>query len=217
MSENINSQYDFFKKVNLDTDGNIGVSLIGGITTEDIHGYYALLSNFYFTGGLATTKEIQIADVNDWCDVEITIDAEGTFDKRPTAMKEAQAIGISGDGSTGSPILFNLEGLTTDSFCSFRASMSFEPDEDEGQLESRLLFTRHSGTTPSTDFAIEEVSLNMQNGAGVDYPTEPSLTFFVGDTIDTNGVGDAGSFKFQVKSTVPGTISMRALTLYINK
>ena len=30
MSEGINNQYDFFKKVNLDDDGNIGVSLIGG-------------------------------------------------------------------------------------------------------------------------------------------------------------------------------------------
>ena len=30
MSENINSQYDFFKKVNLDTDGNLMVSVIGG-------------------------------------------------------------------------------------------------------------------------------------------------------------------------------------------
>ena len=29
MSENINSQYDFFKKVNLDTDGNIGVAIDG--------------------------------------------------------------------------------------------------------------------------------------------------------------------------------------------
>jgi hypothetical protein len=30
MSEGINNQYDFFKKVNLDDEGNIGVSLIGG-------------------------------------------------------------------------------------------------------------------------------------------------------------------------------------------
>ena len=30
MSEGINNKFDFFKKVNLDEDGNIGVSLIGG-------------------------------------------------------------------------------------------------------------------------------------------------------------------------------------------
>ena len=30
MSEGINNQYDFFKKVNLDEEGNLGVSLIGG-------------------------------------------------------------------------------------------------------------------------------------------------------------------------------------------
>ena len=216
MSVGINSQYDFFKKVNLDEDGNLGVSIIGGDTSDSVQGYYGLLSPFYFDG-VATTKEIPLEGIDDWCDVEIVIDAQGTFDKRPTAMKDAQATGISGDGSVGSPIVFDLEGLTTDSFCSFRASMSFDPDEDEGQLETRLLFSRHSGTTPSTDFSIEEVSLNMQNGADIDYPTEPNLTFFVGDTIDTNAAGDAGSFKFQVRSTVPGTISMRALTLYINK
>ena len=216
MSVGINSQYDFFKKVNLDEEGNLGVSIVGGDTSASVQGYYGLLSPFYFDG-VATEKELALADIDTWCDVEITIDSQGTFDKRPTSMVEAQPTGITGDGSTGSPIVFDLEGLTTDSFCSFRASMSFDPDEDEGQLETRLLFTRHSGTTPSTDFSIEEVSLNMQNGADLDYPTEPNLTFFVGDTIDTNAAGDAGSFKFQVKSTVPGTISMRALTLYINK
>lgn len=30
MSENINNQYDFFKLVNLDADGNIGVTIVGG-------------------------------------------------------------------------------------------------------------------------------------------------------------------------------------------
>jgi len=34
MSENINSQFDFFKKVNLDEDGNIGVSLIGDSSSQ---------------------------------------------------------------------------------------------------------------------------------------------------------------------------------------
>ena len=57
MSEGINTQYDFFKEVNLDENGNIGVSVIGGITTEDVHGYYGLLSDFYF-GGSATETVI---------------------------------------------------------------------------------------------------------------------------------------------------------------
>lgn len=216
MSEGINTQYDFFKEVNLDENGNIGVSVIGGITTEDVHGYYGLLSDFYF-GGSATETVISESDVNTWVDVELSINTNGLFDNRPTVMKEAQSIGHENDGSNGNPVIFKLEGLDIKSFANFRASMSFEPEEDEGQLESRLLFNRHTGTSPSEDFSIEEVSLSMQNGADKDYITEPMLSFFVGDTIDTNGVGDAGKCRFQIKSNVTGIIKLRALTWYINK
>ena len=213
----IDNQYDFFKEVRLDENGALLVALDATATANALQGYYALLSNYYFTGGIATEKAIPEGDVDQWCDVELTIDPQGVFDYRPTSMKLAQANGHTGTGATGSPLIFDLEGLTIESFCNFRASMVFTPEEDEGQLETRLLFNRHTGTTPGSDFSIEEVSLNMANGADLDYPTEPTLTFFVGDTIDTNAAGDAGKVRFQVKSTVPGVISMRALTLYINK
>lgn len=95
--------------------------------------------------------------------------------------------------------------------------MTFEPDEDEGELDVRLLFNRHSGTTPSDDFEIADVALTMSQGADVEYPAEPMLSFFVGDTIDTNGPGDAGRCRFQIRSTVAGTVRMRALTWYITK
>jgi len=179
-------------------------------------GYYGMLSSFYF-GGSATETVIDLADVNQWVDVELTTDSNGLFDTRPLAMKEVQSVGHDGDGSNGNPIVFKLEGLDTNSFANFRASMAFEPDEDEGQLESRLLFNRHSGTSPSDDFAIEEVSLSMQNGADKDYLSEPMLSFFIGDTIDTNATGDAGKCRFQIKSNVAGTLKLRALTWYINK
>lgn len=189
--------------------------LFGGVS-ESVQGYYGMLSSFYFGGG-ATETEITIAEVNTWVDVELTVDAAGLFDNRPSAMKTAQTVGHSGDGSTGSPVVFNLEGLDIQAFANFRASLSFEPAEDEGQFESRLLFNRHSGTTPITDFSIEEVSLSMQNGADIDYVSEPMLSFFIGDTIDTNGAGDAGKCRFQIKSNVEGTLKLRALTWYINK
>jgi hypothetical protein len=189
--------------------------LFGGVS-ESVQGYYGMLSSFYFGGG-ATETEITIAEVNTWVDVELTVDAAGLFDNRPSAMKTAQTVGHSGDGSTASPVVFNLEGLDIQAFANFRASLSFEPAEDEGQFESRLLFNRHSGTTPITDFSIEEVSLSMQNGADIDYVSEPMLSFFIGDTIDTNGAGDAGKCRFQIKSNVEGTLKLRALTWYINK
>jgi len=192
---------------------------LGGIATgvsDVVQGYYGMLSSFYFGGG-ATETEVTVNDVNNWVDVELTVDANGLFDNRPSEMQKVQPLGHSGTGASGDPVIFNLEGLSMKAFANFRASLSFEPAEDEGQFESRLLFNRHSGTSPSDDFSIEEVSLSMQNGADIDYVSEPMLSFFVGDTIDTNGAGDAGKCRFQIKSNVEGTLKLRALTWYINK
>jgi len=189
--------------------------IIDGATVRT-QGYYGLLTNFYFDGGLATETSIDETNVNQWIDINFDIDALGTFDNRPLPMQEAQAIGHTGSGTNVDPIIFKLDGLTQHSSCNFRASMSFEPEIDEGQLETRLLFNRHSGTTPATDFSIEEVSLTMSQGADIEYAAEPLLTFFVGDTIDTNAVNDAGQCRFQIKSSVEGLIRLRALTWYIN-
>lgn len=190
-------------------------SIIDG-ATERTQGYYGLLTNFYFDGGVPTETSVDETNVNTWIDVNFDIDALGTFDNRPLPMQEAKAIGHTGTGTTLDPIIFQLDGLTQHSSANFRASMSFEPEIDEGQLETRLLFNRHSGTTPSTDFSIEEVSLTMSQGADIEYAAEPLLTFFVGDTIDTNGVDDAGKCRFQIKSSVEGLVRLRALTWYVN-
>lgn len=180
-----------------------------------IQGYYGLLTNFYFTGGVPTVTEITEEDVDQWLDINFTTDALGQFDNRIDAMKVANPAGHSGAGTQADPIILSLEGLTQHSTANFRASMTFEPDVDESQLETRLLFNRHSGTTPSEDFSIAEVTLGMTQGADIEYDAEPMLSFFVGDTIDTNGAGDAGRCRFQVRSTVEGTLRMRALTWYI--
>ena len=194
-----------------------GISAVGVTSTEvksDIQGYYSLLSGFYF-GGVATEKIISTAEANTWLDVDLTVDALGTFDYRTSDMKAAQAVGHSGTGASGSPIVFLLEGLTETSTASVRAAMSFDPDEDGGRFESKLLFTRHSGTSPSTDFAIEASGLAVESGADVDYSYTPNTQFFIGDTIDTNGVGDAGTVRLQVKTDVAGTLSMREICLFI--
>ena len=182
---------------------------------DDVQGHYGLLTNFYFTGGIPTVTEIEEEDVDQWLDINFDIDAGGNFDFRPNAMKTAQINGHTGTGTQADPILFSLEGLTQSSSVNFRASLTFEPDVDESQFETRLLFNRHSGTTPSDDFAIAEVTLGMGQGADVEYDAEPMLSFFVGDTIDTNGTGDAGKCRFQIRSSVEGTLRMRALTWYI--
>jgi len=183
----------------------------------NVQGYYGLLSGFYFTSGIATETVIGDDDTNTWTDIILDIHTDGTFDNRPVIMQDATSVGHTGTGLVNSPIIFTLEGLSTTAFASFRSSLSFEPDIDEGQLESRILFTRHTGATPNTDFSIEEVTLGMNSGADIEYTAEPALSFFIGDTIDTNGVNDSGTFKFQIKSDVPGILHTRALTLYIHK
>ena len=195
---------------------------VAGLQTGDlvlardyIQGYYGLLTNFYFTGAVPTVTEIETEQVDQWIDINFTTDALGLFDYRPDAMKLANAVGHTGSGTQVDPIVFSLEGLSIRAHANFRASLTFEPDVDESQLETRLIFNRHSGTTPNDQFPIADVSLIMSQGADIEYDAEPMLSFFVGDTIDTNAPGDAGSCTFQVRSSVEGTLRMRALTWYI--
>ena len=181
---------------------------------ESLQGYYSLLSGFYF-GGVATERVITTAEADTWIDIELTIDPSGTFEHRPTDMITAQAVGHTGTGANGSRIAFLLEGLTQSSTASVRAAMTFDPDEDGGRFESKILFTRHSGASPSIDFAIEANSLIMESGADTAYAYTPNTQFFVGDTINTYGVGDAGTVRLQVKTDVAGTLQMREIALFI--
>jgi hypothetical protein len=180
-----------------------------------VQGHYALLSNFYFDGGLATETVIEEGDTNQWLDLVMVIDPEGTFDYRPDTMVNAQPIGHSGTGAEGDPICFKLEGLTQSSSANLRSVFSFDPDEDNSRLEIRLLFTRHSGTTPNTPFAIEESSILMETGADEEYAATPNTQFFIGDTIDTNGPGDAGQVQVQIRVDTSGTLSVKEMVLFI--
>ena len=112
-------------------------------------------------------------------------------------------------------ITFKLDGLETTAFITFEGAFVFEPFEDEGQLEARLLFQRRAGATPSEDFEKATLAGSMTQGSSRDYVMQPILTFFVGDTIDTEGAL-AGTYRFQIKSSVPGLLKMRQLTAYIN-
>lgn len=180
-----------------------------------VQGHYALLSNFYFDGGVATETIIEEVDTNQWIDLVMDIDPQGVFDYRPDNMVDAQSVGHSGTGALGDPICFKLEGLTQSSSANLRSVFSFDPDEDNSRLEIRLLFTRHSGTTPSTPFTIEESSLLMETGADEVYAASPNTQFFIGDTIDTNGPGDAGTVQVQIKVDSPGILSVKEMVLFI--
>jgi hypothetical protein len=200
----------------------IGGGNFGGQTIQDLEegvvaneqGHYSLLSGIYF-GGTATETLLTTEQTGQWIDVVLTIDPSGTFDFRPDEMKEQAPLGHIGTGALADPICFKLEGLTQQGSASLRVSMNFEPDEDEGRLDSRLLFTRHSGTTPSGQFSIEATPVAMESGADILYPNSPDIQFFIGDTIDTNAPGDAGTVQFQIKSDVAGTVYINEMALFI--
>tara|TARA_R110002126_G_scaffold13966_2_gene59468 strand:+ start:677 stop:1366 length:690 start_codon:yes stop_codon:yes gene_type:complete len=181
----------------------------------DLQGYFSMLSNFYFDGGLPTSTVVAVEDIDTWITpafVPQPDPAGGTYDYRPSPMKSAESVPF--DLTT---MQLSLAGLTLSSFVIFRSSMSFTPDEDGGQMDVRLLFQRHVGATPSEDFPIQDVAFAMTQGADVEYAGEPSLTFFIGDTLDQGPSGDSGYTKFQFRSSVPGTFNMRALSWYITQ
>ena len=187
---------------------------INQIVNEHSQGYIGLLSDFYFDGA-GTSTEIAIEEVNVWQEVIMTIHPQGISDQRVDDMKESQAVGYEGDGSLGNPINLLLEGLVEASFCTLRTSLDFTPDEDGGRLDSRLYVERHNGA--GNDFAIDAAGLAMESGADESYPHLISVDFFVGDTINTNGPNDAGKVRFQIKSDVTGTVTMKEMALFINR
>ena len=177
-------------------------------------GYIGLLSAIYFDGD-ATPNELVIEDVDVWQDVVMTIHPLGTSDERVAEMKLANAQGYEGTGAVGDPIVFLLEGLEVKSNATLRTSLTFVPDEDGGRLDSRIFLERHSAAIPASDFPINAAGLAMESGADEEYPHLVNVQFFIGDTINTNGVGDAGKIRFQIKSDVTGTIYMNEMALFI--
>ena len=124
MSEGINNQYDFFKKVNLDDDGNIGVSLIGeGVLNNRI---IVSQSNFATTigGVIDSTKEYFLDGIIDIGTTQITV---------PTT-------GISIKGYT-----FDLSGLTSseDNYTMF---ISETPEIGSGNMLGSDYLITTSGT-----------------------------------------------------------------------
>ena len=198
-------------------------SLITNINTSPVDlvpGYYGLLSGVHFNGS-ATSVDIPVEQVGIWQNVVMTIQAPvsgvhfgGVIDQRVANMKSANSSGHSGTGAAGSPIVFLLEGLETNSSCTLRTSLTFEPDEDGGRLDSRILLQRHSGATPAGDFTINAESLAMESGADEEYQHLVNVQFFIGNTINTLSAGDAGKVRFQIKSDVAGTASINEISLF---
>lgn len=148
--------------------------------------------------------------------------SDGTVTVDYSAVVESGAtntVVLTGDNaSAGDPYLFTLCGLTQQSFGKMRVTALYNPDIDESQLDVRLLFTPNS-SGQFGQFAIAEQAATMSQGAGAEYFIEPTITFFVGDSIEeigTVGASDAGRVQLQIRSSVEGEFTLRGLTLYIH-
>jgi hypothetical protein len=198
------------------TGSGFGLTFEGGFNSGDNDGYGDLSLDF-------STIDYLLVNPNDATDrakvTNYTSVVDG--DRTVTFDKDISAYLATADDTTFNVITdvrnvvtFKLEGLETTAFATFEGNFGFTPNEDEGQVEARLLFTTRPGQSPST-FDKSTLAGTMTQGAGTEYVMQPVLTFFVGDTIDTES-GEAGTFKFQIRSSVPGTLDMRQLTAYIN-
>lgn len=200
-----------YEDLNVITEGVEAIEAsLGGEVTAATQGYFSVETG-YNHGGVATDTVIASGQEDTWLDVAFSTDANGLSDERPLSMVQANTSAF--DDSTG---IFKLEGLASESFAIFKASFSFDPDEDNGEVSIRLVFNHHSGVTPTTSTA-QTIAGTFSQGADDVYVVEPLLTFNISEDIDTNGVGDAGTCKLQINSTVPGTVSVRGLTWYLYK
>ena len=194
-----------------DTGGSIfnwdSNSIIPDYEFQQFTGYYTL-SSAYNNGGAATDTTIPVESVDTWVNLNFTVDS--VVDKRPVEMVNANA-----DPYDPVAKLFSLEGLTTAAFGVLVPSLSFDPDEDNGEISGRILFTSHSGVTPAT-YSVETVIGSMAQGADEDYLFQPSLQFPITELIDTNATGDGGFACFQIKTSVAGTLSLREQTYYLH-
>lgn len=146
-------------------------------------------------------------------------DGTVTVDFSQVIRTSSNTLFVDSDNSqAGDPYLFTLCGLTQQSFGKMRVTGLFNPDIDESQLDVRLLFTPNS-SGQFGQFSIAEQAATMSQGAGVEYFIEPTITFFVGDSIEEIGTveaSDAGRVQLQIRSSVEGEFTLRGLTLYIH-
>ena len=184
-----------------------GLSEITNIESvqDQIHGYFNIKTDV-----ASPTETIIIAETEDTY-VDIAIVANATEDKRPQAMSDAQASAF--DSAT---LLFNLEGLTTDSFGNVLVDFDFDPDEDEGEITLKLLFNNNLAAADSTS-EIESIIGVMTQGADDVYSFQQSIQFPISAEVSTNAVGDAGACKLQIKSTVSGVLQLKSLTYFLYK
>lgn len=171
---------------------------------EEIHGYFNIK-----TDTLDPTQTI-LLETDESIYVDVNVLPNALVDKRPKVMVDASATAFD-----NSSLLFNLEGLDTSSFGNVLVDFDFDPDEDEGELSLKLLFNNHSGVGSTSE--IESIVGVMTQGADQDYSFQQAIEFPITESIKTNGAGDAGQCKLQIKSTVAGTIKVKSITYFLYK
>ena len=136
MSENINNQYDFFKKVNLDSEGNIGVSVIGGGTSKP----------FSFTSDNYTALS-SLTGMSDG-DLAYIVNSEGTQWLPGT---------IGGNYYPNGIYIYTSSSWTSD-----RNAVSYELHLDDERLDSLEGKVRTNNNTTTTTSLIPNIDLYKQ-------------------------------------------------------
>ena len=190
-----------------------------GITTADvrdeIQGYYGYTTDYYTVGVANTIQFIGAGETT-----MIMPQVAAVYQYMPTIMSDVNTNPYVGSGATigTGQTEFSLAGLSSGASCIVRTALSFDPDEDNTNLDIQLKFTTNTATqgTGLTNFTIKkENALIMQVGGEQQYISENLFSFFVGTTLEGTTQSDAGSFRIEVIPSNDGELEVLAVTVNV--
>ena len=202
----------------------IGVTNAGGgggsgITTDEvrdaIQGYYGYTTDYYTVGVANTTQFVGAGETT-----MIMPQVAEVYQYMPTIMSDVSTNPYVGSGATigTGQTEFSLAGLSSGASCLVRTAISFDPDEDNSNLDIQLKFTTNTATqgTGLTNFTIvKENALIMQVGGEQQYISENLFSFFVGTTLEGTTQSNAGSFRIEVNPSSDGDLEVLAVTVNV--
>ena len=135
--------------------------------------------------------------------------------------------GLDGTNSltvSSSPVLFSLAGQAKGSFDSFRVGFKITPEENESNLDMRVVYVPNPSTVTGGVSTIELTrrAFNFAEGAGVEYTSLETFSFYAGDdlrdeSIDTPSWDNSGFYFVEVKANATMEFELLSMTQFANR
>lgn len=135
--------------------------------------------------------------------------------------------GLDGTNSltvSSSPVLFSLAGQAKGSFDTFRVSFQITPEENESNLDMRLVYVPNPTTVTGGVSTIELTrrAFNFAEGAGITYTSLENFSFYTGDElkdedIDNPSWNNSGFYFIEAKANAPMEFELLSMTQFANR